>query len=104
LKKNLISVEQLDDEGHAVNFHGGKWKFSKEARILAQGYKTVTLYMTANIRDTVVVAYTSANLKLWHLRLGHMSKKGMKLRLFREKLPELESIESSLCEGCILEI
>jgi hypothetical protein len=24
LKKNLISVEQLDDEGHSIHFHGGK--------------------------------------------------------------------------------
>jgi hypothetical protein len=24
LKKNLISVGQLDDEGHSINFHGGK--------------------------------------------------------------------------------
>jgi hypothetical protein len=29
LKKNLISVGQLDDEGHSIHFHGGKWKVSK---------------------------------------------------------------------------
>jgi hypothetical protein len=35
LKKNLISVGQLDDEGHSIHFHGGKWKVNKGARILA---------------------------------------------------------------------
>jgi hypothetical protein len=49
LKKNLISVGQLDDEEHSANFQGGKWKVSIGARILAQGYKTSTLYMTINI-------------------------------------------------------
>jgi hypothetical protein len=50
-EKNLISVGQLDDEGHSANFQGGKWKVSIGARILAQGYKTSTLYMTTNIKD-----------------------------------------------------
>jgi hypothetical protein len=77
LGKNLISVRQLDDEGHSINFHGGKWKVSIGAKILAHGYKTSTLYMTTNIRDIVAVADASANSKLWHLKLGHMSEKGM---------------------------
>jgi len=44
-------VGQLDDEGLSTNFHGDKWKVIFGARILAQGYKTGTLYMTTNIRD-----------------------------------------------------
>jgi hypothetical protein len=56
LEKNHISVGQLDDEGHSINFHGGKWKVSIGARILARGYKTSSLYMTTNIRDIVAVA------------------------------------------------
>jgi hypothetical protein len=64
LEKNLISAGQLDDERHSINFHGGKWKVSIGAKILAHGYKTSTLYMTTNIRDTVAVADASANSKL----------------------------------------
>jgi hypothetical protein len=60
LEKNLISVGQLDDEGHSINFHDGKWKVSIGARILAHGYKTSTLYMTTNIRNIVAVADSSA--------------------------------------------
>ena len=29
LKKNLISVGQLDDEGHVVSFMDGLWKITK---------------------------------------------------------------------------
>jgi hypothetical protein len=64
LKKNLISVGQLDDEGHSINFHGGKWKVSIGARILVQGYKTGTLYMTKNIRDIAAVVDASVNFKI----------------------------------------
>jgi hypothetical protein len=44
----LISIGQLDEEGHAISFHGGSWKVGAGARILARGYKTSTLYMTTN--------------------------------------------------------
>jgi hypothetical protein len=71
LKKNLISVGHLDEEGHSIHFHDGKWKVSKGARILARGHKTSTLYMTMNSKDIVIVANTSADSKLWHLRFGH---------------------------------
>ena len=32
LRRNLISIGQLDDEGHAILFVGGTWKVTKEAR------------------------------------------------------------------------
>ena len=89
-------------EGHSIHFHGGKWKVSKGAMILATGHKTNTLYMTTNSKDTDAVVYTTADSKLWHLRLGHMSEKGMKVLLSKGKLPELKSVKSDLCEGCIL--
>ena len=50
LKKNMILVGQLDDEGHSIHFHSGKWKVSKGARILAHGYTTGTLYMTIDVQ------------------------------------------------------
>jgi hypothetical protein len=58
--------------------------------------------MTTNSKDTVVVAYTGADSKLWHLRLGHMSQKWMKVLMSKGKLPKLKSVEPDLCEGCIL--
>jgi ACT domain-containing protein len=33
--------------------------------------------MTTNIRDTIDAVDASANSKLWHLKLGYMSEKGM---------------------------
>ncbi|RVW35907.1 Retrovirus-related Pol polyprotein from transposon TNT 1-94 [Vitis vinifera] len=56
LRRNLIFVGQLDDEGHAILFVGGTWKITKRVRVLARGKKTGTLYMTSCPRDTIVVA------------------------------------------------
>ena len=30
LRRNLVSVGQLDDEGHAILFVGGTWKLQRE--------------------------------------------------------------------------
>ncbi|RVW38125.1 Retrovirus-related Pol polyprotein from transposon TNT 1-94 [Vitis vinifera] len=102
LRRNLISVGQLDDEGHAILFVGGTWKVTKGVRVLARGKKTGTLYMTSCPRDTIAVADASTDTSLWHRRLGHMSEKGMKMLLSKGKLPELKSIDFDMCESCIL--
>ena len=102
LRRNLISIGQLDDEGHAILFVGGTWKVTKRARVLACGKKTGTLYMTSCPRDTIVVADVSIDTSLWHYRLGHMSEKGMKMLRSKGKLPELKSIDFDMCESCIL--
>ena len=102
LRMNLISVRQLDNEGHAILFVSGTWKVTKGARVLACGKKIGILYMTSSLRDTIVVTEVSTDTSLWHRRLGHMSEKGMKMLLSRGKLPELKSIDFDMCESCIL--
>ena len=89
LRRNLISVGQLDDEGQAILFVGGTWKVTKRARVLARGKKIGTLYVTSSPRDTITVAdaSTDASTSLWHRRLGHMNEKGMKMLLSKGKLP-----------------
>ena len=81
LRRNLISIGQLDDEGHAILFVGGTWKVTKGVRVLACGKKTGTLYMTSSLRDKIAVAEASTDKSLWHCRLGHMSEKWMKMLL-----------------------
>ncbi|RVW83124.1 Retrovirus-related Pol polyprotein from transposon TNT 1-94 [Vitis vinifera] len=64
LRRNLISVGQLDDEGHAILFVGGTWKVTKGARVLARGKKTGTLYMTSCPRDTIAAVDASTDTSL----------------------------------------
>ena len=102
LRRNLIFVGQLDDEGHAILFVGGTWKVTKGARVLDRGKKTGTMYMTSSPRDTIAIADASTDTSLWHRRLGHMSEKWMKMLLSKGKLSELKSIDFNMCESCIL--
>ncbi|RVW96404.1 Retrovirus-related Pol polyprotein from transposon TNT 1-94 [Vitis vinifera] len=93
LRRNLISVGQLDDEGHAILFVGGTWKVTKGARVLARGKKTGTLYMTSCSRDTIAVADASTDTSLWHRRLGHMRKQKKVSFLKTSRTPKAEKLE-----------
>ncbi|KAM0040396.1 putative RNA-directed DNA polymerase [Helianthus debilis subsp. tardiflorus] len=47
LKKMLISVGQLDDQGHEVKFGSGQWKVTKGNLVVARGKKRGSLYMVS---------------------------------------------------------
>ena len=77
LKKNPISVGQLDSTGYATEFGKGSWKIVKGALVVARGTKSGTLYTTAGCINMAIVAEGASGSCLWHKRLGHMSTKGM---------------------------
>ena len=64
LRRNLIFVGQLDDEGHAILFVSGTLKVTKGVKVLACGKKTGTLYITSSPRDTIPIAETSTDTSL----------------------------------------
>ena len=99
LKRNLISVGQLDDEGHAILFVGGTWRLQREPWYWVVERKLV---LTSSPRDTIAVVKEGTDASLWHHRLGHMSEKWMKMLLSKGKLPELKSINFDMCASCIL--
>ena len=102
LRRNLISIGQLDDKGHAILFVCDTWKVTKGVRVLAHGKKTGTLYMTSSPGNIIAVANVSTDTSLWRCRLGNMNEKGMKILLSKGKLPGLKSIDFDMCESCIL--
>ncbi|KAE8713932.1 Detected protein of unknown function [Hibiscus syriacus] len=101
LKRNLISVGQLDGEGYSTTFSGCEWKITKGALVIARGKKTGTLYVTSNLENIIAVADVDGKSNLWHERLGHMSEKGMKILLSKGKLSDLKNVDVGLCEDCI---
>ena len=90
MRRNLISIGQLDDERHAILFVSGTWKVTKGVRVLARGKKTGTLYMTSSPRDTIAVADVSTDTSLWHCRLGHMSEKRDEDAAVKRKITKIE--------------
>ncbi|GJT13697.1 retrovirus-related pol polyprotein from transposon TNT 1-94 [Tanacetum coccineum] len=73
IKKRLISVGQLDEEGYHVP--------------------------SDEINATIDV---KGNAALWHQRLGHMSEKGMKILASKGRIPDLQKVVVGFCEPCIL--
>ena len=84
LKRNLISIRQLDDEGLYTTFGDGHWKVMKANLVIARGNKQGSLYMIVD-EDMISVAEVRTKSSLWHKRLGHMSEKGMKLMVSKGK-------------------
>jgi len=102
LRKKLIFIGQLDDQGYDVTFGKGQWKVVKGSMVIARGKKRGTLYMVKVSTDGVnTVSSGLSPSKLWHQRLGHMSEKGLKMLVARGKLPELKRVESEFCEPCV---
>ena len=58
--------------------------------------------MTTEPGDVVVVPAGNDDVSLWHNKLGHISQKGMKELLLKEKLSELKNVHFDMCESCIM--
>ena len=56
LKKNLISIGQLDSTGYATELRKSSWKIMKGAMVVARGTKSGTLYTTAGFMNIAAVA------------------------------------------------
>ena len=56
LKKNLISIGQLDSTGYATKFDKSSWKIVKGAMVVARGTKSGTLYTTTGCMNSAAVA------------------------------------------------
>ena len=73
-----------------TTFDGDVCKITKETMVMAYGKKECTLYMTSGFRASISVASSELDTRVWHRRLRHMSEKGMKVMLSKDKLSELK--------------
>ncbi|GKD04573.1 putative RNA-directed DNA polymerase [Tanacetum coccineum] len=103
LKKRLISVGQLDEEGYHVGFGDQQWKVTKGSLVVARGNKRGSLYMVEVPSDGINAAIDGrGNAALWHQRLGHMSEKGMKILASKGRIPDLQKAVVGFCEPCVV--
>ena len=71
---------------------------------MARGPKIGTLYTlreTTEKTNVVVSAIEGNSTNLWHKRLGHMSKKSLKILVGKTLIPSMKSYHIDLCEHCI---
>ena len=81
LKRNLISITMFDSLGYCTRIEHGVCKISHGALITVKGYRMNGLYI---LDGSIVIGNASVanvashnNSELWHLRLGHVSERGL---------------------------
>lgn len=81
LKRNLISLGCLDNKGYTYKAEGRILRISSGALVIMKGIKKGGLYILQGNTITptagLVIEETKDMTKLWHLRLGHISRRGI---------------------------
>jgi hypothetical protein len=102
LRKNLISIGQLESEGCVSIFIDKTWKFIKGSLVIAKGEKVGTLYLcTGNTDSSISLASTGVDTTMWHHRLGNMNENGMQILHKRNLLSDIKQIDLDFCEHCV---
>ncbi|KAK3028356.1 hypothetical protein RJ639_039814 [Escallonia herrerae] len=107
LKKNLISLGTLESNGCSYQGTGGVMMIMKGALVVIKGLKQNSLYLLQGSTVTGAAATTSSSdidsdtTKLWHMRLRHMSERGMDV-LSKQGLLDSEKIgKLDFYEHCV---
>ena len=105
LKKNLISVGALDAKGFVYCVEGGMLQVKKVKPVVMQRTRQGNLYILQGatmIGNSSSVSQSEAsNNPLWHMRLGHMSERGMEILCKRGLLGNLKMEALKFCEHCV---
>lgn len=106
---NLLSVKRLQERGMVVIFNHAGVEIKRKGQLIAKGKPINNLLgITFTIkRKSANIAEIKNNYKLWHERLGHISKDKF-IQIQTNKLvsdfPLIVNIKplSQICESCVL--
>ena len=106
LKRNLISLGMVDQSGFSIKIESGKLMITNGTRIVMEGTKRNEVYVLDGEAITglfnVSIGFEKDKTKLWHLRLGHMSVKGLMELQKQGVLGDKKIKELDFCEDCVL--
>lgn len=105
LKKNLFSLEQFDSNGCKTHVKNGIMKTIKDVHVVKKAEKIATnLYMlTGETLKKAKASVASANYReesmmMWQNKLGHISKRGLKILFEHNVLSSLKKVSLPFCE------
>ncbi|KAH7550154.1 hypothetical protein JRO89_XS13G0144400 [Xanthoceras sorbifolium] len=107
LKRNLISLSTLDSNGYKFTGGDGVLKVAKGSLIVMKAEKIGKLYILKGSTVTGAAAVSTSSLsdsdvtRLWHMRLGHMSERGLSELSRRGLLCDQSTSKLDFCEHCI---
>ncbi|WVZ11959.1 hypothetical protein V8G54_016489 [Vigna mungo] len=105
LKRNLISISAFDLGGYTTKVEDGVMRVCSGDSVVAKGRRRNDLYILEGstvIGHVSVASGTENTARLWHLRMGHISEKGLEELekqglLLGDKLQKLD-----FCDHCVL--
>ncbi|WVZ14807.1 hypothetical protein V8G54_012373 [Vigna mungo] len=105
LKRNLISISAFDLGGYTTKVEDGVMRVCYGDSVVAKGRRRNDLYILEGstvIGHVSVASGTENTARLWHLRMGHISEKGLEELekqglLLGDKLQKLD-----FCDHCVL--
>jgi hypothetical protein len=108
LKKNLLSLGQLDNNGCKTHIQNGIMKIVKGALVMMKAEKiAANLYMLKGKTQqegeasTALASSAEELTMMWHRKLGHMSERGLKILAEQKLLPGLKKVSLPFCEHCV---
>nr|KYP64673.1 Retrovirus-related Pol polyprotein from transposon TNT 1-94 [Cajanus cajan] len=107
LKRNLISISMFDSLGYATKTQHGVLKILNGSLVIAKGNKDKNNGLFVLDGSTVMAHASIARndidkTKLWHLRLGHVSERGL-IELEKQNLLKGDKLDKlEFCEHCVL--
>ena len=105
LKRNLLSLGVFDAAGYSYKAQGGFLKIFKGILMALKGRLENGLYVLEGstvLGESDTVQSTSEETELWHMRLGHMSQRGIQ-ELCKQGLISIKKIkELTFCETCVM--
>lgn len=107
IKRNLISISALEDDGFRIAFMGGKVlpcpKNSTIKRALTIGVRQGLLYELCAKTNLALVHETSDSNEIWHRKLGHINFGALtSMEKVVTGMPKLNHIHNESCKGCAL--
>ncbi|KAK1384499.1 hypothetical protein POM88_022234 [Heracleum sosnowskyi] len=106
MTKNLISLSMLDNKGFSFQGKGGVLHVCKGSDVVLKGFKRGTLYLLqgSTLSGSVDVASSEIDkenmTRLWHMRLGFMSIRGMQILSKADLLCGHKVTCLEFCEHC----
>ena len=84
-----------------TTFDSNVCKITKGDMVMTHDKKKGALYMTSGSGASISVASSELDARAWHQRLRHMSEKGTKVMLLKDKLLRLKSINLDFYKDCV---
>ena len=108
VKKNLLSLGQLDNSGCKIHIQDGIMKIVKGAFVMMKAEKiAANLYMLKGETQqegeasTAMTSLAEESTMMWHHKLAHMSEQGLKILVEQKLLPGLKKVSLPFCEHCV---